>query len=150
MKDARTRGMVLQFFYAGGDGPLIRPRPDDFESRLTFEQIFGACEDLDRHGLIDWKAIRRIGGSSFGCGRVTAEGVRVVERASRSLLDILLPSNHGAVLSSPRDVQLPLRQETDIGHHIRQIRHAMDTCGEADAAETRRQLCALLSHPRLA
>lgn len=140
MKSARARGMVLQFFQSRVGGPLCRPRPDDFDGLLNFEEIFRACESLDEHGLIEWKAIRRLGGSSFGCGRITPEGLHVIEGQTRCPLDIAFPCCPAPAFAGAA---------ADLNHHLRQIRQAIETCDEDSIAETRRQICALLSHPRL-
>ena len=139
--------MVLQLFYARADGAFHRPRPDDFTGAcLGFEAIFSACELLDEFGLIEWKSIRRLGGSAFGSGRITPLGTRVVEREAWSVLDILFPCSQGASISESRDLLLP---EADINHHIRQIREAIETCDDEEAGATRAALCDLLTHPRL-
>lgn len=150
MNNARTRGMVLQLFYARADGAFHRPRPDDFTGALiSYEALFSACELLDEFGLIEWKSIRRLGGSAFGSGRITPLGLRVAERETHSVLDIVFPCSQGAIIAESRDLLPVLPQAPDIDHHIRQIRDAIETCDDAAADETRAALSALLGHPRL-
>ncbi|MFZ0050329.1 MAG: hypothetical protein WAK96_01010 [Desulfobaccales bacterium] len=91
MKDKELRGVILENFYKMRREGFFQPEPEDFDPPIPSEDLYRICEQLNEHGLIHFKPMRRDSikgtGSSItigGFGKITAKGVDVVEDEGRN------------------------------------------------------------------
>lgn len=95
MTDNELRGIVLQKFY----DLRHETRFVDFELLRTLSPenavaVSNICEQLDQHGLIDWKSCGGISDHLGGMGRITARGSDVIEKTVNSPITITLNSTN--------------------------------------------------------
>lgn len=141
----RDAGLVLHGFYRMRGAPYYTPRLGDFGHSVSFEDIFAACEDLARHGLLEWMTIPGVSAASFGSGRITPLGVEVLEGRASCPLALHLPLSLGPA-------SLGMGAMPDISRQLHDIADALEHCTgqEDDLAEARRRLARLVEHPLVA
>lgn len=107
MKDTEVRGIVLQKFYEVRHDPAgVLQLPALAELSPANEmQVANVCDQLAQNGLIEWKALRSMGGSIGGIGKITARGVDVIEGTIKSSLAITM-RHHNVTITRSAHVQI--------------------------------------------
>ena len=106
MKDNDLRGLVLQKFYDVRHEPAgVLQLPNLAELAPGNEmQVANVCDQLAQNGLLEWKALRSLGGSIGGIGKITARGVDVIEGTKKSSLAITM-HHHNVTVTRSAHVQ---------------------------------------------
>jgi hypothetical protein len=80
MTDSEMRAVILRKFYELRHTNRVVQLPEIAALQPGAEiQIANVCEQLNEHGLIEWKPIRALTGTVGGLGKITAHGVDVIE-----------------------------------------------------------------------
>ncbi|MDD5746211.1 MAG: hypothetical protein PHO30_02995 [Candidatus Omnitrophica bacterium] len=91
MKDIEMRGIILQKYYELRRKNFQVLQARDFDNTLTQEEISDISRQLSEHYLIEWKPMGV--GSIVGMGRITAQGIDVIEdNGKNSPIQIILDS----------------------------------------------------------
>lgn len=123
MTDNDLRAILLKKFYnKRSEGGFQWTQEDfsDIEENLNFQEILRVCDQLNEHGLVQWKSVKAAGGVSVaGFGQINARGVDVIEGTAKSPISINLDSSitvHGS-----SHVQIGNNNTQGIEIHIREI-----------------------------
>lgn len=104
MKDNELRGVILErlYEYRHHEPRFHSWTNSDLAALGVGENVlFGICDQLGEHGLIEWKPVRGLNGTYGGMARVTAHGVDVVERTGSSNLSISFVDKVGTLMCTP-------------------------------------------------
>lgn len=142
MKDNELRGIILQKFYD------VRHETDAvnlFDLAGWFPQIdpnviFNICEQLRESGLIKWQALRG-NNNMFGRGKITSEGVDVIEGNKAPPISIHV-NNSQNVQIGEQNIQ---NVNFDIGKLITAVDHSNASDSEKQKAKSILQ--SLLENP---
>tara|TARA_R110001583_G_C5601209_1_gene404528 strand:+ start:78 stop:650 length:573 start_codon:yes stop_codon:yes gene_type:complete len=94
MKDNELRGVILQKYYERRRSPLSMFKENDFDPQISKEDILHISEQLSQHHLIDWKPIKNGARLVDGGGKITADGIDVIEnKGKNSSIQIHIPQS---------------------------------------------------------
>src|SRR5271156_1257746 len=96
MKDAELRGIVLQKFYDARhkvDWLQFDALMSHITSSTNKTEVTNICEQLNQHGLIDWRPRTSKGTAGTVIGKITAAGVDVIEGTARAPITIVMRDN---------------------------------------------------------
>lgn len=123
MTDNDLRAILLKKFYdkrSDGGFQWVQTDFDDIKETLDFQEILRVCDQLNENGLVQWKSVKAAGGISVnGFGKISAQGVDVIEGTAKSPISINLDSSitvHGS-----SHVQIGNNNTQGIEIHIREI-----------------------------
>ncbi len=100
MKDIEMRGMVLQKYYEMRRSGYCFPKPEDFDGKLSKEDILHISDQLGEHRLINWKPVKVMTGLASGMGKISALGIDVVEGANKPPIAIQFSQQNITVTGS--------------------------------------------------
>lgn len=149
MKDTELRGIVLQCYYEKRREPMFTPQEEDFQEKISLEDICAVSGQLGEHGLITWKAIKSFGGVSFGLGKITALGIDVVEGDVTPDIKVEFVQNKSINITGSSNVIVGDHNKQNISHHITEIARAIEA-GQAtpeQKAEAKGLLRTFVEHP---
>jgi hypothetical protein len=150
MKDTDLRAIVLQKYYQKRREGHSQWKESDFtdvEENLDGSDIFRICDQLAEHGLIDWKPVRSRGGTIGGIGKITANGIDVIEGTSRS--PISMTFDHSITVQDSTHVQVGNNNIQDISLQLQRL---VDVIEQSSASGTEKEeaktlLKRLIEHP---
>ncbi|MEW6438803.1 MAG: hypothetical protein AB1508_16720 [Pseudomonadota bacterium] len=140
MSDAELRGLVLQVFYE------VRHEVDWFSLKqlaekledFDFDVLGNICDQLGEKNLITWKPLRSGMGIAAGMGRITSDGIDVLEGTASAPIAITL-YDHSVRVSGSSNVQVGggnvQNVNFDIGKLVAAIDHSQ--AGEREKAEAK-------------
>lgn len=133
MKDNELRGLVLKRFYDLRHQHHLCQLPDIVASAPTEHvQIANICDQLNQHGLIDWRPMRTITGIVGGMGKITANGVDVIEGTTRAPIALTL-NDHRISVSESSNVQIGTSNTQGVNTHIKKLIAAVDHSRASDS-----------------
>ena len=127
MKDTELRGIVLQKYYDNRRGNMFTPKPEEFDEQISFENILAISEQLGKHNLITWKAIKSIGGVQVGLGKISAFGIDVIEGAATPDIKVEFVQNKSITISGSSNVIVGDNNKQSVSHHINEVIRAIDS-----------------------
>jgi CRISPR/Cas system CMR-associated protein Cmr3 (group 5 of RAMP superfamily) len=123
MTDNDLRAILLKKFYdkrREGGFQWDKADFDDIEETLDSQDIFRICDQLNDHGLVQWKTLKAAGGVSVGGhGKISAQGVDVIEGTAKSPISINL--DRSITVHGSSHVQIGNNNTQGIEIHIREI-----------------------------
>jgi len=152
MKDSELRGIVLDVFYRrrreGGFISLQKEDFDDVPQHLEWPDIYRVCDQLEQHGLIQWKPIRAAGGIVVtGMGQITANGVDVKEGETTPPISINF--DHSIKVSGSSNVQIGNGNVQEIQVHLQTLISKIDESSgsEEEKKDAKSLLRRFVEHP---
>ena len=107
MKDKELRGVVLNKFYEKRGNMLHVLTTSDFGREFSYSDLQRICEQLSEHELIaSWKPGNTGAGEQVGVGKISANGVDVVEGDESPPLAINFHQDNSINISESKNVQL--------------------------------------------
>jgi hypothetical protein len=79
VKDTEIRGLLFKKYYERRRDGFVRVGPDEFEGAISEKDILWLSGQLGEHGLIHWKSIDSMAGPVGDLGRISADGIDVIE-----------------------------------------------------------------------
>jgi|SRR5665213_11482 len=149
MTDGELRGIVLEKFYElRHQQDIVSLRDITSIDPNQWTQIANICDQLAQHNLITWKPIKSMVGIFDGMGRITADGVDVMEGAAPAPIAIVL-HDHSIAVSGSSHVQIGNSNVQGINLHIDKLIAAVDHSHASDIekAEAKSLLEKLVSNP---
>lgn len=123
MTDNDLRAILLKKFYdkrSNGGFQWEKEDFDDVEETLSFQEILRVCDQLNDHGLVQWKSIKAAGGIAVGGhGKISACGVDVIEGTAKSPISINL--DHSVTVHGSSHVQIGNNNVQGIEIHIQSL-----------------------------
>ena len=149
MTDGQLRGLVLQKLYD-------RRHQADFVDLSEIanveptnpNRIANICDQLGQHGLIQWTAYQGLEGVIAGMGKISANGVDVIEGTRQSPITVTLHDHRISVASSSH-VQIGNAnvqgKDIDIGKLVTAVDHS--SASEAEKTEAKSILGKIAASP---
>lgn len=148
MRDNELRGIILQKFYD------VRHETDAVNlsdlagwfPQINPNVIFNICGQLEENGLIKWQALRGNNNNMFGRGKITSEGVDVIEGNKAPPISII---SHNYHIEGSSNVQIGSgniqNADVDIGKLIAAVDHS--NASESEKQKATSILRSLLENP---
>ena len=149
MKDTELRGVILGKYYERRRGAIFTPKPEDFIPLIPIEDILAISDQLGEHGLLDWKAIKRIGNITAGLGKITALGIDVVEGAAQSDIKVEFVQTKNINVTGSSNVVVGDNNYMTVMQHLSEFARLIDSSsGDPEQkAEAKGLLRQLAEHP---
>ena len=129
VKDNELRGVVLQKFYdLRHQQNLVQLKDVQLNDDQTGRITSNICAQLSDHGLISWESHNSLDEYSFGgIGRITANGVDVIDGEQRSPISIVLHHHDQSItVSSSSNVQVGNANSIQTTLDIQKVMQAID------------------------
>jgi hypothetical protein len=152
MKDTQLRGIILQRYYDCRRQSWYLPTPSDLGVQVDEQEILRICDQLSQHGLLEWKSLKASGEIVAGMGKITAQGVSVVEGEVSTGIRVELVQNHTVNISGSSNVVVGNNNSQTINSSVIDLVNlinSMNATGE-QKAEAKGLLRKFLEHPLLA
>jgi hypothetical protein len=133
MTDGELRGIVLEKFYElRHEKDVLQLSDIDSFGQNEPMQIANICEQLGQHGLIEWQTSRGLDGSLGGLGKITANGVDVVEGTVSAPITVTFQDRRISV-SSSSNVQIGNSNTQGVNLNIEKLIAAVDHSNVSEA-----------------
>jgi hypothetical protein len=149
MTDGELRGIVLEKFYELRHEKDVLKLPDiDSFGQNEPIRIANICEQLGQHGLIEWQTSRGLDGFVGGLGKITANGVDVIEGTASAPITVTLHDQRISV-SSSSNVQIGNSNTQGVNLNIGKLIVAVDhsNASEAEKKEAKSLLERIAANP---
>jgi hypothetical protein len=150
MKDSELRGIVLRTFYdARHKVEWFSFEALSTQVMIDRPQLANICEQLEQCDLITWRALKDFHGTHAGMGKITAQGVDVVEGTTKAPITITLTSDQSISVFDSTNVQIGNGHVQNVRFEIEKVVAAVDGAKASDAekSEAKSLLERLLSNP---
>ena len=152
MKDTELRGVILGKYYERRRGSIFTPKPEDFIPSIPIGDILAISDQLGEHGLLDWKAIKRIGNITTGIGKITAFGIDVAEGAAQPDIKVEFVQTKNVNVTGSSNVVVGDNNHTTVTQHISEFARLIDNSSgnPEQKAEAKGLLRQPAEHPLIA
>ncbi len=150
--DNQLRGIVLKKYYERRRERRFQWNDSDFDDldkNIEFDEVdlYRICDQLEEHGLINWKPIRLMGKTKGGLGEISAFGVDVVDKTENPPIAINFESVQITNVTNSSNVH--------IGDLEIQFNNIIDAINNFDAEDQQKEeaksfLKQFLEHPIVA
>jgi len=153
MTDNELRGLILQKYYDRRRGGWFQWKTEDFDDvPVEFDAVdlFRVCDQLGKHGLIEWKRAAGAPDETIGgFGKISAFGVDVIEGHAKPPISITLDHSRHITVHGSSNVQIGNANIQDVSIQIEKIIAAIDSspASETEKAEAKSLLKKFLEHP---
>lgn len=148
MRDNEIRGVVLNKYYERRREGFIELGTEEFGGKLTDEEIFYISDQLGEHDLIQWKQLSGIGGPMAGMGKISAQGIDVVEGKIQPPIAIHI-EDKSIKISGSHGVIVGNNNNQTFHFHMEQLIQAINskTSTPLEKEEAKSLLKKFLEHP---
>jgi hypothetical protein len=141
MTDGEMRAVVLRKFYE------LRHEKDlvSLQEIVTIDphegtRIANICDQLGEQGLIEWRPIRSAAGTVHGLGRISPDGIDVIEGRKQASAQIIMTTHdHSISVSGSTNIQIGNANVQGVTAQLGKLMVAVDhsTASEAEKNEAK-------------
>lgn len=150
MTDSELRGIVLRRFYDRRHDGFVTLAETDFSGQFSFVELRSICRQLSEKGLIgEWHPTSTGAGPTIGIGRITADGIDVIEGTRSPPISITFDQRSTISVSASQNVQIGNQNVQSIAIHLQSLAKAIEhsSATEQEKSEAKSLLNKFLAHP---
>jgi hypothetical protein len=153
VKDTELRGILLRKYYDLRRERLVSVDAKTLGVDLPDNDVLSISEQLEQHGLIEWKPLRNFGLSGGGIaaamGKITAKGIDVVEGEPFPNLRIEFVQNKNYTVTNSPGAVVGDNNVQQISTQLSNLAQLIDSANASpvEKNEAKGLLAAFLRHP---